>query len=263
MNQTGPPLENCSPAASPKWSDLHPRSHAHSSVSLLGAALLWLSAGVILAEPTLIFSDDFNREEVSSEREEVGNGWTTNTQRRAPGKRQALLREGALQLATDPAAKHVVVAFHETSFSDGILELRFLRPADGTLGVAFSDPECKNVHAGHLCVLRLLPDSLTLTDLKTGSADLNILAKLKEGRRDAELDALLKAKTKSFPLLLTAEQWHTLRLCVEGETMTAAVDGAEVGSITSPGVGHPHKRVLEISNNRPVRVDDVKIWSVP
>jgi hypothetical protein len=263
MNQAGPPLENCSPAASPKWSDVPPRSHAHSSVSILGAALLWLSAGVILAEPTLIFSDDFNREEISSEREEVGNGWTTNTQRRAPGKRQALLREGAFQLATDPAAKHVVVAFHETSFSDGILELRFRRPADGTLGVAFSDPECKNFHAGHLLVLRLLPDSLTPADLKTVSADLNILAKLKEGRRDAELDALLKAKTKSFPLQLTAEQWHTLQLCVERETMTAAVDGAEVGSITSPGVGHPHERVLEISNNKPVRVDDVKIWSVP
>ena len=263
MNQAGPPLENCSAPASPKWSDVHPLSHAHSGVSILGAAPLWLSAGAILAEPTLIFSDAFNRDEISSEREEVGNGWTTNTQRRAPGKRQALLREGAFQLATDPAAKHVVVAFHETSFSDGILELRFRRPADGTLGVAFSDPECKNVHAGHLCVLRLLPDSMTLTDLKTGSADLNILAKLKEGKRDAALDGLLKSKTKSFPFLLAADQWHTLRLHLVGEIMTAFVDGTEVGSITSQGVGHPHKRVLEISNNKPVMVDDVKIWSLP
>ncbi len=102
-----------------------------------------------------------------------------------------------MQLAADPAAKHVVVAFHEISFSDGILELRFKRPADGTLGVAFSDPERKNLHSSHLLVLRLLPDSLTLTDLKTGSADLNVLAKLKEGKRGAALDALLKAKTKS------------------------------------------------------------------
>jgi hypothetical protein len=143
MNQAGPPLENCSAAASPKWSDVHPRSHAHSSVSILSAALLWLSAGVLRTEPTLIFSDDFNREEVASEREEVGNGWTTNMQRRAPRKRQAVLKDGAL-----------------------------------------------------------LP-------------------------------------------------------------MTGFVDGAEVGSITSPGVGHPNKRVLEISNNKPVRVDDVKIWSLP
>jgi hypothetical protein len=234
-----------------------------TNVSILSATLLCFSVGALYAEPALIFSDDFNREEVSSETEDVGNGWTTNTHRRAPGKRQALLREGALQLATDPAAKHAVVAFHEISFSDGILEFRFLRPADGTLGVAFSDPGCQNVHAGHLCVLRLLPDSLTLTDLKTGSADLNILAKLKEGKRDAELDALLKTKTKSFPLLLTADHWHTLRLHVEGQTMTAFVDGAEIGSITSPGVGHPSKRVLEISNNKPVRIDDVKIWSLP
>lgn len=263
MKQTTPPRGNFSPTTSPRWPDLRQRVPARRSVSILSAALLWLSAGSLHAEPTLIFSDDFNREEVSSEREEVGNGWTTNTQRRAPGKRQALLREGAVQLATDQSAKHAVVLFHETSFSDGILELRFRRPADGTLGVAFSDPECENVHAGHLCVLRLLPDSLTLTDLKTGSADLNILAKLKEGKRDAALDALLKAKTKSFPLLLTADQWHTLRLHVVGQTMTAFVDGAEVGSITSPGVGHPHKRVLEISNNKPVLIDDVKIWSLP
>jgi hypothetical protein len=66
------------------------------NVSILSATLLWLSAGVLLAEPTLIFFDDFNREEVSSETEDVGNGWTTNTHRRAPGKRQALLRDGAL-----------------------------------------------------------------------------------------------------------------------------------------------------------------------
>jgi hypothetical protein len=229
----------------------------------LSAALFWVSIGTLHAEPTLIFSDDFNREEVSSEREEVGNGWTTNTQRRAPGKRQAVLREGALQLATDPAAKHAVVVFHETSFSDGMLELRFKRPTDGTLGVAFSDPQCETVHAGHLCLLRLRPDALTLTDLKTGSADLGILARLKEGKRDAALDTLLKAKTKSFPLLLAEDQWHTLRLHLVGETMTAFVDGTEVGSITSPGVGHSPKRVLEISNNKPVLVDDVRIWSLP
>lgn len=35
-----------------------------------------------------------------------------------------------------------------------------------------------------------------------------------------------------------------------------------VGSITSRGVGDPHKRVLEISNNKPVLIDDVKIWSL-
>jgi hypothetical protein len=74
---------------------------------------------------------------------------------------------------------------------------------------------------------------------------------------------LLKTKTKSFPLLSTPDQWHTLRLQVVGQTMTAFVDGSEVGSITSPGVGHPCKRVLEISNNKPVRIDDVKIWNLP
>jgi hypothetical protein len=250
------PNLKCSPAIVPGSAPL-------SMLSILSAALLPLSAGALHANPTLIFSDDFNREEISSEREEVGNGWTTNTQRRAPGKRQAVLREGALQLATDPAARHGLVVFHETSFSDGMLELRFKRPADGTLGVAFSDPQCETIHAGHLCLLRLLPDALTLTDLKTGSADLGILAKLKEGKRDAALDAVLKAKTKSFPLLLAENQWHTLRLHLVGETMTAFVDGTEVGSITSPGVGHPHKRVLEISNNKPVLVDDVKIWRLP
>jgi hypothetical protein len=35
-----------------------------------------------------------------------------------------------------------------------------------------------------------------------------------------------------------------------------------VGSITIPGVGYPHKRVLEIINNKPVLIDDVKIWSL-
>jgi hypothetical protein len=154
MKQSAPTRYDCSLASPTGPPDLSPRAQARSSCSILSAALFWVSIGTLHAEPTLIFSDHFNREEVSSEREEVGNGWTTNTQRRAPRKPQAVLQEGALQLATHPAAKHAVVVFHETSFSDGMPELRFKRPTDGTLGVAFSDPQCETVHASHLCLFK-------------------------------------------------------------------------------------------------------------
>jgi hypothetical protein len=62
----------------------------------MAAALLSLSARSLLAEPTQIFFDDFNRKEVQSERRQVGNACTTNTLIRSPGKRHAGLRQGAL-----------------------------------------------------------------------------------------------------------------------------------------------------------------------
>ena len=46
----------------------------------------------------LIFSDDFERNESVESKEEVGNGWATNSKKRAAGNKQVDLRDGAMYI---------------------------------------------------------------------------------------------------------------------------------------------------------------------
>ena len=48
----------------------------------------------------LLFEDDFQRSESQEDREELGNGWGTNSKKRAGGNKQVDLRDGALFIAS-------------------------------------------------------------------------------------------------------------------------------------------------------------------
>jgi hypothetical protein len=45
------------------------------------------------AEEKLIFEDDFERSESDDSKEEIGNGWTSNSAKRAKGNKQVDLKE--------------------------------------------------------------------------------------------------------------------------------------------------------------------------
>ena len=214
------------------------------------------------AEPQgqLIFSDDFERDESVPDKEEPGNGWTTNSAWRAPGKKQIDLKDGALHGGTDPSAGHALVLFHPAGLRDGAVELKFQLPAGESLGVEFADPACDTVHAGHLCAVRVSSGQLAITDLKTGNMDLKIQARRKAGEKSPELDALLKSKTKTFPVDLKPGEWHTLNFSVKGDTVTATVDGKEVGAFSSEGMAHPLKHEIRINIGKSASIDEVKIW---
>lgn len=40
--------------------------------------LIFLCPALSAAEPTLLFSDDFSRDEAKPGKEDIGNGWTSN-----------------------------------------------------------------------------------------------------------------------------------------------------------------------------------------
>jgi hypothetical protein len=231
-------------------------------ISLPALSFCCLAATVFSADSAgeLLFADDFNRDEAVADKEDIGGGWTSNSGWRAKGNKQVDLKDGAMHVTKHAEADHGVAIFHDVAFQDGVVELKFKLGAGDDLGVDFVDRELKTVHAGHLCIARVTLKNLTLTDSKTGGMDNAIRDRRQKGDKSPELANLLKTKTKSFPLALKAEAWHTLRVEVAGDTMRASVDGVAVGEFSSEGIAHPTKRMITLAVNKSAVIDDVKVW---
>lgn len=241
-------------------------------VPLLPAALLLAllgPLGAVAADETsaepggeLLFEDGFERDESTSDKEEIGGGWTSNSAWRAKGHKQVDLADGAMHVTRHAEADHGVAIFHDVAFQDGAVELKFkLRPGDD-LGLDFVDRQLKTVHAGHLCVARVNLKRLTLTDSKTGAMDNAVRERRLAGEKSPELAKLLKSKTAPFPLDLEPNVWHTLLVVVEGDVMRAAIDGQLVGRFKSEGIAHPTKRMITLAVNKSAWIDDVKVWKL-
>jgi hypothetical protein len=232
-----------------------------ASILLTASALAIDDASLIKGHGTLLFEDNFDREEPTPDKEAIGNGWTANSAWRAKGHKQVDLADGAMHVTKHAEADHGVAIFHDVAFRDGAVELKFKLGAGDDLGLDFVDRELKTVHAGHLCIARVTLKGLTLTDSKTGVMDNTIRERRQKGDKSPELTALLKTKTKNFPLTLN-EDWHTLLVVVEGEAMRATIDGRPVGEFKSEGIAHPTKRMITLAVNKSAHVDAVKVWKL-
>ena len=231
-----------------------------SSLFCALCALCGFSYSADRPQGTRIFTDDFKRNESTPDKEDIGNGWTSNSAWRAKGHKQVSLVDGAMHVTKHAEADHGVAIFHDVSFEDGAVQLKFKLGAGDDLGLDFVDRELKTVHAGHLCLARVTLKNLTLTDSKTGGMNNEIRDKRLKGENTPELAALLKTKSKSFPLDLAPADWHTLVVVVQGDTMTASVDGKRVGDFKSEGMAHPTKRMITLAVNKSAEVDDVTVW---
>ena len=208
---------------------------------------------------TPVFSDDFSRDEATPGKEDIGNGWTSNSAWRAKGHQQVDLIDGVMHITKHAEADHGVAIFHNAEFQDGIVELRFKLGEGDDLGVDFVDRELKTVHAGHLCIARVTNKAVTLTDSKTGGMNNEIRERREKGDKSPELAALLKTKTKSFKLDLKPNEWHTMNIKIVGDQMTVRIDDQETGSFSSEGIAHPTKRMITLAVNKSADVDDVKV----
>ena len=209
--------------------------------------------------PTLLFSDDFSRDEATPGKEDIGNGWTSNSAWRAKGHQQVDLIDGVMHVTKHAEADHGVAIFHNVEFQDGIVELKFKLGEGDDLGVDFVDRELKTVHAGHLCIARVTNKAVTLTDSKTGGMNNEIRERREKGDKSPELAALLKTKTKSFKLDLKPNEWHTMKIKIVGDQMNVRIDDQETGSFSSEGIAHPTKRMITLAVNKSADVDEVKV----
>lgn len=225
--------------------------------------IVCLSASVYADDRgTLIFEDDFERNESQETKDEIGKGWGSNSRSRAKGNKQVDLKNGAMYIYIHKVADHAVSVTHPAEFKDGAIALRFMLedPRD-SLGLNFADLKYKPVHAGHLFVAKISTKRVELTDLKTGNMELKTRELRKVGKLPAALKEKLKTKTKRFPNKLETGKWYDLVVSVSGDTLTVSIDGKKVGSFSSDGIAHPTKRLLRLAVPRNAVVDDVKIYA--
>lgn len=212
---------------------------------------------------TLLFEDDFERNESQEKTEEIGKGWGSNSKKRAKGNKQVDLKDGAMHIAFHPSADHAVSVTHEAKFKNGRVDLRFkLENKDDSLGLNFADLDYKEVHAGHLCVARINTSNVGISDLKTGAMNKKIRETRLTKKLSPDLVNLLKTKSKRVPHQLETGKWHNLSVRIFGNVMTVTINGQEVVKLNSSGIGHPTKKLLRLSVPKKAIVDDVKIYSL-
>lgn len=217
----------------------------------------------------LIFSDGFERNESQEVLDEVGNNWTTSSDRTANNHKQVDLKDGVLHIYIHETANHAVSVRQKMHFTDGAVGLRFrLDHVDDILILNFADLACKEVSSGHLFNVLLRTHQLELHDFKTGVRNMKVMKLLKAKNRTKEEDEELKAKmkvikktkVKTIPYDVATQEWHTLVAQTEGPKLTVYIDDKEVGSFTSEGFAHSPKTLLRLLVRRQVIVDDVHIW---
>ncbi|APZ95568.1 family 16 glycoside hydrolase [Fuerstiella marisgermanici] len=235
-----------------------------TSVFTAGVLLLATSTAVKADKPTgrILLQDDFERSEADPEKEDVGNGWGTNSRSRARGVKQVDLVDGAMHITRAEVADHGVSVTHEVAFKDATINLRFKLPTKkDDLGINIADMKEKSVHAGHICMARIRPGSVEILDLKTGNMKLEHRTARQAGTVSPEVQKLINGKKKKFQSKIATDEWHDLSVQIKGATMSVSIDGKLVGEFTSEGIGHATKSRLRLAVNKSAWVDDVKITS--
>ena len=106
---------------------------------------------------------------------------------------------------------------------------------------------------------RIRPANLEIADLKTGRMKREHREARLANKQTDEMKKLVNSKSKRFPLTLATDEWHDLKIQIEGNTMTVSIDGKQVGQFESEGIGHPTKNRLRLAVNKSAWVDDVVI----
>jgi hypothetical protein len=211
----------------------------------------------------LLFEDDFERVEADDAKEQVGNGWETNSSKRAKGNKQVDLKDGALWITRHPVADHGVSVVKDVDFRNAQIEMKFRLTKGDDLGINLADMKEKSVHAGHICVARVRLNKVDITDLKTGPMNLENRNLKLSGKMTKQQKDEIGKKTKTIPVKLDADVWHTLLVKVQGDQMSVQIDGVDIGDFRSPGIEHATKRRLRLSVGKSAVVDDLSIRGTP
>ncbi|MDE0866736.1 MAG: DUF1080 domain-containing protein [Rubripirellula sp.] len=211
----------------------------------------------------LLFHDAFERVEVDDKKEELGNGWGTNSKSRANGNKQVDLKDGVLSISRHREADHGVSVVQDVDFRNVRIELKFKLGKQDDLGINLADMQEKSVHAGHICLAKIRLNKVEITDLKTGRMNQATREAKLAGNQTAVQKKSIAEKSRHYPVDLAADQWHKLVVQVRDDKMSVSIDGVDVGSFQSSGIAHQTKRRLRLAVGKSAVVDDLSIWGTP
>lgn len=204
--------------------------------------------------PRVIFSDDFSAEG-------FGKAW-------GHYKSSSVVKDGMLIGITAPTSDHSAVdniKFTGEKDLQVSVKFRFVSDKAKSFNVWFDDKNYKGSHAGHICQATISPTGVNLADAKTGGFDLSngLYDRKKANQLTDDEKKMLAGKQKRVPVKLALNEWHTLVVTTQGDTISVSIDGKETGSFQSPGIAHDTKSLVSLTTN-PVDVhyDDFSIKGV-
>lgn len=202
----------------------------------------------------VIFSDDFSAEG-------FGKAW-------GHYKSSSVVKDGMLIGITAPTSDHSAVdniKFTGEKDLQVSVKFRFVSDKAKSFNVWFDDKNYKGSHAGHICQATISPTGVNLADAKTGGFDLSngLYDRKKANQLTDDEKKMLAAKQKRIPAKISLNEWHTLVVTTEGDTIRVSIDGKDVGSFQSAGIAHDTKSLVSLTTN-PVDVhyDDFSIKGV-
>lgn len=207
----------------------------------------------------LLFEDHFERSETDDSKEQLGNGWQTNSKARAKGNKQVDLLDGAMHIYRHAVADHGVSVVQDMKFKDATIAMRFKIDKGDELGINIADMKEKSVHAGHLCVAKIRVNQVTIMDMKTGRMNLEMRTRAKAKELNDADKKLLATKQTTSKVTIAPDEWHDLKVVIAGNTMTVSIDGVESASFTSPGIGHKTKSRMRLAVAKDAWVDDITV----
>ena len=175
---------------------------------------------------------------------------------------QANVKDGVLQIRRTAGSDHAAVARTKVQFQNAVITCKFLLADNQKFSVNINDPNCKTVHAGHLCRVEVSTTSVVIQDQKTGTMA-NEYRKMKEnGASKAELAKRVKGKSKMTKRTTKASQWHELKILLEGEKIVVQIDNEFVSQFSSSGIGHPTKENIAFSVPRMVDIKNLAVYQI-
>jgi len=227
------------------------------------AADLPTFARIIPVEPIakkkeLLFSDDFSGPELGKAWGQVvpiftlENGAMKGTQMRwdtpaADGK---------------PAVVgHQAVVGTDVPTKDSVIEFKFKFAGATGVSAEFDDRKFEGSHYGHICMARVTPKAVIITDQKEGGMR-NDIYEMKDPSKKEERAKLLVGRSATFPVTVDSDKWHDFVLETVGDSMRVTLDGKPVAFLNSPGIAHPTKSKVEFGcMGKDGFFKDVKIWN--
>lgn len=160
------------------------------------------------------------------------------------------------------AADHAVSVAHAAEFRDGSMTMRFmLENEKDVLSLVIADPECIEVHSGHLVKVDVSSKQVVVDDKKTSQMNIKFFHARKAKTLRPEQLALIASKRKAYPCATPAGKWRDLLVRVTGDTVSESIYGKPVACFSSEDVAHPTKRVVRLAVPRQTWVDNVKVFA--
>lgn len=216
-------------------------------------------ASLLAAATTASFAADFDRVIFSDDFS--GNGFGP---RWGHYKSSSVVKDGVLVGITAETSDHAAVDnIVFPGERDLQVSVKFRMVSDKAKGfnVWFDDKNYKGSHAGHICSVSISPTGVRVADAKTGTFANAYYDKSKtpEGL-SADEKKLIATKSKNFPAKVSLNDWHTLVTYTKGEEVFVSIDGKDIGSFKSEGIGHDTKSLVSLTTNRvDVEYDDFSV----